>query len=110
MTKDEALKMAIDWIEGTKRDFNDETLEACKQALEQKEQKPVGEVVEDRLAAWSKPYAKVKWFVEDFEIGTEFYTSPPDQSAKIAELEKELIFAKKYIEALELNIELRIKK
>ena len=36
--------------------------------------------------------------------------SAPNQSAKIAELEKELIFAKKYIEALELNIELRIKK
>jgi hypothetical protein len=45
--KDEALKMAIELIEGTKRhDYSphiyDEVINACKEALEQPAQEPVG--------------------------------------------------------------------
>jgi hypothetical protein len=37
---------------------------------------PVAEVVEDKLADWSKPHATVKWLQTDFPIGTKFYAAP----------------------------------
>lgn len=37
---------------------------------------PVAEVIEDKLADWSKPHATVKWHQTDFPIGTKFYAAP----------------------------------
>jgi len=41
MTKDEALKMAIEYIEKSQYEKRDEVINACKEALEQPAQKPV---------------------------------------------------------------------
>jgi hypothetical protein len=50
---------------------------------EQPAQEPVAEVIEDKLADWSKPHVAVKWNKVDFEIGTKFYTHPaPSCSCK----------------------------
>jgi len=41
MTKDEALKMAIEYIEKSQYEKRDEVINACKEALEQPAQEPV---------------------------------------------------------------------
>ena len=41
MTKDEALKMAIEYIEKSQYEKRDEVINACKEALEQPSQEPV---------------------------------------------------------------------
>ena len=40
MTKDEALKMAIEYIEKSQYEKRDEVINACKEALEQPAQEP----------------------------------------------------------------------
>ena len=49
MTKDEALKMAIDWIEKETRSQYTyvDILQACKEALEQPTQEPIGFIHQD---------------------------------------------------------------
>lgn len=81
MTKDEALKMAIELL--SKEDdyelqaFYDEGVkvkEACKQALEQKEQEPVG--ITDCLYGTSGGFSYCVFNSINVLIGTELYTSP----------------------------------
>lgn len=50
-------------------------------------QEPVAEIVLEKYVDWMDPHAAIKWHTKDFEIGTKFYITPPDQSARIAELE-----------------------
>lgn len=77
MTKDEALKMAIEalnqWENITVIDWNI-TIEACKQALEQKEQEPVG--ITDCLYGTSGGFSYCVFNSINVLIGTELYTSP----------------------------------
>ena len=61
MTKDEALKMAIDWFERPQYDeYMNDVLDACKEALEQPAQEPVSKTAE-------RDYN----FMRDLAIGTE---------------------------------------
>ena len=84
-TTQEALKMAIEYLEyeqNLRRDRNlekfaeyyDKPINACKEALEQQEQEPVdvARVQEDGYVEWRDGY-------DDLPVGTKIYTHPAKQ-------------------------------
>jgi hypothetical protein len=72
MTKDEALKLALDWLEGGNFVYPTELRTAIKDALAQPEQEPVGSVVR-----WLDGSLVHGWFSDPPPEGTLLYITPP---------------------------------
>ena len=72
MTKDETLKLALDWLEGGNFVYPTELRTAIKDALAQPEQEPVGSVVR-----WLDGSLVHGWFSDPPPEGTLLYITPP---------------------------------
>lgn len=77
MTKDEALKLALEALEywQSRDEFSNQTIKAItaiKEALAQPEQEPVGEVLNER--------GEVDWISFVPSAGTNLYTTPPQRN------------------------------
>jgi hypothetical protein len=77
MTKDEALKMALEVMRNQGDVSVDEwiaTEKAIKEALAQPEQEPVGEIVDAIEGAFKCSFTKM------LPVGTKLYTNPPQRT------------------------------
>ena len=109
MTKDEALKLALDALEtldrvvlGTQR--AEDAITAIKEALAKPEQEPVACIAEvstfdgylKKEVAWNKR-------IDSFPVGTKFYTTPPqrkpltdEQADKVIEQVEDIVGSTPY--------------
>ena len=85
MTKDEALKLALEALEADPLEMvadanghmvflKDNAITAIKEALAQPEQEPVGEIVDAIEGAFKCSFTKM------LPVGTKLYTTPPQRT------------------------------
>ena len=94
MTKDEALKLALEALDIVKIHFTqnrhvNEAITAIKEALAQPApvQEPVGEVNRYGLDSHGRKWHGIYWYDPNVDVahGTKLYTNPPAQPAPVSE-------------------------
>jgi hypothetical protein len=83
MTKDEALNMAIEALEDFSTQYArlEPIINACKEALEQPAQEPVGIIISENdyhAVSFDKRMGRVFWFItfDEYKNGAKLYTHP----------------------------------
>lgn len=81
--KDEALEVAIEWVEGWKgiAPSKIELLRVLREALEQPAQEPVGIIISENdyhAVSFDKRMGRVFWFIsfDEYKNGAKLYTHP----------------------------------
>jgi hypothetical protein len=89
MTKDEALKLALEALENVTEDYvegrqykHNKAITAIKQALAAPVQEPVAVVGEDKYGPFVDWLGDKSSFYELNPVGTKFYTTPPAEQRK----------------------------